>query len=284
MGKPWLNSSEQQLDDVYLDDEACVEGQQKTSGRPPCFSGLVHEVLLVVVAAFTGASFLLLQRATVVITDTVRHSLLLNMSDVSWMSTSSGYVVCPARVPLHSQMPLLNFYSLTGAIFLLPIAHIADRCPNISRKAILIFTLTLFSLTMGLTTVTSNGIILDIILGVAGLACSAHIPIMSSLLTSIYVYPSTRRHCVLTFFLAGGNAFSVIFGGVGSGIVNMAVEGDWRGSFIYVAVLYAIVAVIGALVIPDAPRTHPVLPITSRSEDRYPLLGRPVIKRSSWKD
>lgn len=135
---------------------------------------------------------------------------------------------------------------------------------------------------MGLTTLTSNGIILDIILGVAGLASSAHVPIMSSILTSIYAYPSTRRHCVLTFFFAGSNAFSVILGGLGSGLVPVAMDGDWRCSFIYVAVLYAIVAAVGAVVIPNSPRAQSMFAITSVTEDHHTLLGHPVVKPSSW--
>lgn len=107
---------------------------------------------------------------------------------------------------------------------------------------------------------------------------------MSSLLTSIYTVPSTRRHCVFTFFLAGGNAFSVIFGSVGSGLVDTAMDGDWRGSFVYVSVLYALVAIVGAVVIPNMPRTQSMPIVTSRSEDRYTLLGHPVIKRSAWTD
>lgn len=135
---------------------------------------------------------------------------------------------------------------------------------------------------MGLTALTTNGVALDIVLGVAGLACAAHTPIMSSLLASIYVYPSTRRHCILTCFLAGGNAFSVIFGSVGCGLVDMAMNGDWRSSFVYIAVIYGVVAVVGALVIPNVPRTHSMTTIRSRSEDRYTLLGHPVVKGSSW--
>lgn len=142
----------------------------------------------------------------------------------------------------------------------------------------------LFSISMGLTALTNNGIVLDIILGVAGLACAAHIPIMSSILASIYAYPSTRRHCVMMSFLAGGNAFSVVFGGVGSGLVNMAIGGDWRGSFVYIAILYALIAVVAALVIPNLPRRHSMIVIESRSEDRYSLLGHSIVERTSWTD
>lgn len=103
MGKPWLSLYEQELEDLCLDDEAGSKGQHKLSTRPLCLSGMVHEILLVVIAAFTGASFLLLQRATMVLTDTVRHSLLLDISDVSWMSASSGYVSCTAHIPFQIQ-------------------------------------------------------------------------------------------------------------------------------------------------------------------------------------
>lgn len=99
MGKPWLSLSEPQLDELSLDEEASSEGQQQPSSRPQCLSGPVHEILLVLVAASTGASFLLLQRATMVLTDTIRHSLQLDMSNMSWMSASSGYVLCTAWVP-----------------------------------------------------------------------------------------------------------------------------------------------------------------------------------------
>lgn len=89
MGKLWLSSSEQ-LDDVRLDDNARDERGRRRTSRPDSLVGPIHEILLVLVAAFIGASFLLLQRATMVITNTVRHSLLLDMSAVVWMSASPG--------------------------------------------------------------------------------------------------------------------------------------------------------------------------------------------------
>lgn len=178
-------------------------------------------------------------------------------------------------------MPL---HRLTGAIFLLPIAHVADRCPNISRKTILVTSIMLYSLTMGLASLARNGIILDLMLGAAGLACAAHIPIMSSLLTSIYSVPSKRRHFVFTCFLAGGNAFAVLFGNVGSGLATDALGGDWRGTCVYIAVMYAIVALIGVLTVPNMPRNYPTYIVSSGSEDRYTLLRRGIEKRSSMTD
>lgn len=168
-------------------------------------------------------------------------------------------------------------------MFLIPVAHFAERCPSVSRKTMLIVGIMVFSLAMGTATLTRNGIILDLVLGVAGVACAAHVPITSSILTSIYDVPSTRRHCVFTFFLAGGNVFAVVFGGLGSGVINVLFDGDWRGSFIFVAVLYAVVAIVVALAIPNVPRHYPTYMVSSASEDKY-TLGRSIKKRRALAD
>lgn len=142
----------------------------------------------------------------------------------------------------------------------------------------------LFSLAIGLAALVRDGKILDLMLGLAGFACAAHIPIMSSLLTSLYCVPSRRRHCVFTFFLAGGNAFAVVFGGLGSGLVTQSFEGDWRATFVYIAVLYAAVAFVGFFIVPDTPRTYPTYMATSGAEEQYTLLGHGLEKRSSIAD
>lgn len=155
----------------------------------------------------------------------------------------------------------------------------ADCAPIASRKFILVATLAVFSLSMGLATVSPNGVVFDIMLGLSGLASAAHIPIVSSLLASIYTIPSTRRQCVFTFFLAGGNAFAVLFGGLGSGLVDTVLEGDWRASFFYIATLFAAVAIAAMIVIPNMPPELPRPLSQSPSEDQRPLLS-PLPKTS----
>lgn len=127
---------------------------------------------------------------------------------------------------------------------------------------------------MGFITLSPNGIVFDIMLGLGGLASAAHIPIVTSLMSSIYNAPSTRRQCVFTFFLAGGNAFAVLFGGLGSGLVDTALEGDWRASFIYIAALFAAVTVASIFVIPNLPQERSPPLYHTQSEDRHPLLGQ----------
>lgn len=86
---PPSSSTDAGLQDICLDDNAHAE-QQHPSTRPACLRGPVHEILLVMVAAFIGATFLVLQRGTVVITGSLKHSLSLSASGTSWITASSG--------------------------------------------------------------------------------------------------------------------------------------------------------------------------------------------------
>lgn len=100
----------------------------------------------------------------------------------------------------------------------------------------------------------------------------------------MYSASSTRRHCVFTFSLAGGNALAVIFGSVGSGLVSVSFGESWRATLVYMAVMYAVVAVVACLAVPNMPHAHPAYIIASGAEDRYTLLGHGVERRSSMSD
>lgn len=90
MRKPWADSSSREdLDDVHLDDTAHLEDQRQ-AGRPECLQGPVQELFLALVAAFIGATFLILQRAMMLMTQTIRHSMWLDMSTTIWITASSA--------------------------------------------------------------------------------------------------------------------------------------------------------------------------------------------------
>lgn len=90
MGGPWTEDvSHQGLHDVRLDEDVEAKGHRAVT-RPKQLRGVVHELALVLVAAFIGATFLILQRGTVVISDTVRHSLGMDTVATSWITSSSG--------------------------------------------------------------------------------------------------------------------------------------------------------------------------------------------------
>lgn len=91
MRKLWTSdSSRDDLDDIELDDTGQSNGHCE-SNRPGCLRGLGHETILVIVAAFVGASFLFLQSAAMIMTDTVRHALWQDIPTTVWMTASPGY-------------------------------------------------------------------------------------------------------------------------------------------------------------------------------------------------
>ncbi|ROV91352.1 hypothetical protein VMCG_09694 [Cytospora schulzeri] len=262
------SSSLDDLQDIRLDDNAQAE-QQHRSTRPGCLCGPLHEILLIIVAAFVGATFLTLHRGTIVVTDSLKHSLSMDASGTSWITASS---------------------SLTAGVFLLPLAHIADRCHTVSRKTLLLGSLALFSIVTGLAALCRDGIVLDVTLGFSGILAAAQLPVMSSMLTSVYSDPSTRRHCAFTFFLAGGNSIAVVFGGVGSGLAASYTT-DWRTSFLYIAVLFIIILVVALFAIPNLPKagSYPEEMVHDPEEQNALLASKPTLTlapevdwRSPW--
>lgn len=96
--RPWTGSSaEEKLDEISLEDGP-EAGTKRKSTRPECLSGPIHEILLILVAAFIGATFLVLLRGMMVITDTVRHSLGTTISATVWMTAGPGWVLFYCRV------------------------------------------------------------------------------------------------------------------------------------------------------------------------------------------
>lgn len=90
MRGPWKKeSSHQDLHDIRLDEDVEAKSECEAT-RLDRLHGTMHELALVLVAAFIGASFLILQRGTVVISDTVRHSLGMDTVATSWITSSSG--------------------------------------------------------------------------------------------------------------------------------------------------------------------------------------------------
>lgn len=161
-------------------------------------------------------------------------------------------------------------------MFLLPLAHVANRCPAASPRSLLLGSLALFSLITGLAALCRDGIVLDVVLGLAGILAAAQTPVMSSLLASVYSAPSTRRQCVFTFFEAGANSIAVVFGSLGSGLVATLTR-DWRASFVYIAVLLAIVLSVAIFAIPSTPEVGPYSASMARHhEEQNALLGSEV--------
>jgi hypothetical protein len=81
-----------ELDDIGLDEPRPEHDDATaiTTSRPACLRNVVHEVLFVLVCTFVGASFVFLQRATVILTEVLKTKLGMSSSEVSWITASSG--------------------------------------------------------------------------------------------------------------------------------------------------------------------------------------------------
>jgi MFS family permease len=143
---------------------------------------------------------------------------------------------------------LTNNYSLTTGAFLIPFGHLADICPVLSRKYLLIISLTAFSLIVAFTSFANSGIVIDIMSGLAGLACAATIPIAVGILSLVYPEPSRRKNIVFSSFLMG-NPAAIIVGGLGTG--GVASSFSWKATFIFLGILYAIVTVLSWWIVPN---------------------------------
>ncbi|KAH7026250.1 major facilitator superfamily domain-containing protein [Microdochium trichocladiopsis] len=189
--------------------------KQSRSDRPQCLKNTIHEIFFVACLALTAASPVFLQRSTVVVTASIANELRMSPAELAWATAGSG---------------------LTTGAFLLPFGHISDRCSAISRKSLLMISLLAFSLLAGATSFATNGITLDILSGLAGVACAANIPIAVGILSLAYSVPSRRKNMAFSSFLTGTPAATII-GGLGSG--GLAQKLSWKAPFVCLAVLYA---------------------------------------------
>lgn len=72
------------------------------SVEQPCFKNLFHEGMFVVVIALCGASPVVLQRATVVITASIEKALHMTQSEVTWITAGAGCVLLSKCIVLYA--------------------------------------------------------------------------------------------------------------------------------------------------------------------------------------
>ncbi|KAI0008098.1 MFS general substrate transporter [Xylariaceae sp. FL0662B] len=216
------------LQDVCLNDGA---GETRPplppGGRPELLKNSVHECLFIALIAFAAATPVFLQRSVVVVVGSISEVLHMTPAQTAWATASSG---------------------LTTGAFLLPLGHVADTCPILPRKTLLIISLIVFSLLTVCTSFSPNGIVLDVISGLTGVACAANIPVAVGILSLTYPKSSRRKNMVFSSFLMGTPAATII-GGLGSGA--LAIEISWKAPFIALAALYAVIAALAWVFVPN---------------------------------
>lgn len=175
---------------------------------------------------------------------------------------------------------------LTTGAFLLPFGYIADNCAFLPRKTLLILSLIAFCLLTTCTSFAKNGIVMDVVSGLTGIACAANVPIAVGILSLVYPTPSRRKNVVFSSFLMGTPAATII-GGLGSGA--LALKFSWKAPFIALAALYVVVCGLACLFVPSVsdpeiddekseyciinePEAFPMLSIEPSKKKKSPFL------------
>ncbi|KAI1081342.1 MFS general substrate transporter [Whalleya microplaca] len=235
------------LQEVSLNDAVKeIRPPLPAGSRPELLKNTVHECLFVALIAFSAATPVFLQRSVFVVIGSISEVLHMTPAQTAWATASSG---------------------LTTGAFLLPLGHFADTCPVLPRKTLLIISLIVFSLLTACTSFSPNGIVLDVISGLTGVACAANIPIAVGILSLIYPKSSRRKNMVFSSFLMGTPAATII-GGLGSGA--LALEMSWKAPFISMAALYAVIAALAWAFVPNVSE-----PETAQEEAEVRILTDP---------
>ncbi|KAI1331821.1 major facilitator superfamily domain-containing protein [Xylariaceae sp. FL0255] len=228
--QPQSDSSPGDLHDVCLDDDVCDNRIPLPPGsRPKCLKNLLHECFFIALIAFAAATPIFLQRALLVVTASVAGSLAMSPAELAWSTASSG---------------------LTTGAFLLPFGYVADSCAIFPRKVLLLFSLTTFTLLIACTSLSTNGVVLDVLSGLTGIACAANIPTALGILSLVYPESSRRRNMVFSSFFMGTPTATII-GGLGSGALSLKL--GWKAPFIGLAALYALVCGLTWWLVPNVP-------------------------------
>ncbi|KAI8960991.1 MFS general substrate transporter [Daldinia sp. FL1419] len=249
------------LQEVCLDDDNReVRTALPAGSRPACLKSALHECLFVALMAFAAATPVFLQRSVVVVAGPISGALQMTPAQIAWATASSG---------------------LTTGAFLLPFGYVADTCPVLPRKTLLILSLVVFCLFVSCTSFAKTGVVLDVISGLTGIACAANVPIAVGILSLVYPTPSRRKNMVFSSFLMGTPTATII-GGLGSGA--LALETSWRAPFIALAALYAVVSGLACIFVPNVsdPETEEKVEVRIIAEpEAFPMLSIETPKKKS---
>ncbi|KAI1762879.1 MFS general substrate transporter [Hypoxylon sp. FL1150] len=251
------------LHEVSLDDNVETRATLPAGSRPECLKNVFHECIFVAVMALAAATPVFLQRSVVVVAGSLADALQMTPAQMAWTTASSG---------------------LTTGAFLLPFGYIADTCAVLPRKTLLILSLTAFCLLTTCTTFAKNGIVMDVVSGLTGIACAANVPIAVGILSLVYPTPSRRKNIIFSSFLMGTPTATIV-GGLGSGA--LALQFSWKAPFIALAALYVVVCGLACLFVPSV--SEPEIIDDEKSEfciinepESFPMLSiEPPKKKKS---
>lgn len=197
--------------------------QPHPSARPCVFTTLPHELLFILTLTFTISTSQLLGGLLMTTTNTIGHTLHMTTSEITWLTASE---------------------SLTTGAFMLPFGHLADL---LGRRPVILLSLATSTILFVAAGFITQPIVLDVFLGLIGLASAAGAPAAMGELGAVYKLPSKRRNRAFACCSAGsgmGGALGALFGGL---VLRVA---DWRAGFWVLGVLCAIFGGVAWWVVP----------------------------------
>lgn len=212
--------------------------------RPQAFKSTFAEIIYIITCTLAIASVSLLSGSTIVIVNQIGNDLHLEQAAITWLYAAP---------------------SLTCGSFMLLFGRLADL---FGRKTLFIgsmFAFAVFALAAGFC---NDGISLDAVNGLMGLAGAAVVPPATGSLGTIYPKPSKRKNYAFACFSAG-NPLGFVLGGIGSGVATLLF--GWRASFWLLAIIYLMVTIMAFFYVPAD--TTEKLPLNRETLERFDLVG-----------
>ncbi|KAK4448142.1 major facilitator superfamily-domain-containing protein [Podospora aff. communis PSN243] len=198
--------------------------QDRFGARPACFKNTWQEIAFVFQATNATAASSFFQGASSIITVSIGHELAMTQGEISWIIAST---------------------SLTAGAFQLGLGQMADL---LGRKATFIIGMVSFSAFSLIVAFAQNPYWMDVICGFIGISTAMVVPPAIGIMGAAYGKPSRRKNIAFSAFGAG-NPLGFVFGSILSGVAARIF--DWRASFILIAIIWAILAVMAFWTIPS---------------------------------
>jgi len=142
--------------------------------------------------------------------------------------------------------------SITAAVFVTPITYMCGIWVSSTRKVVLIGSLVLYALLAGLLSVSANSTAFGFLSVGSGATSAFHVSIMCAMITSAYS-ASLRREAYLHAYTSSmSTVFGFAIGTTGGGALGT--KFGWRAAYVFIGVMFALVALLGIYATPRAPR------------------------------
>ncbi len=206
------------------DEEANGKGATAFGARPACFKTTFQEVAFVSQATVATATSSFFQGASAIITASIGRDLGMSQGQITWITASTA---------------------LTAGAFQLGLGQLADL---LGRKAVFLAGMGSFAALSLLVAWAQNPFWMDVVCGIIGVSSAMVVPPAIGIMGAAYDRPSKRKNLAFSAFSAG-NPLGFVIGSVVSGLATMVF--NWRASYVLIAILWALFAVLAFWTIPS---------------------------------